>query len=97
MKTLMAHAKACGIGPSMRFITRQAMNVAKLLTVAAPDRLVGDLAAYRAADPRCGITGVHMFPLGGLKKSADWSYAVADGRFTFHPSGHGFTAEPALA
>src|SRR6185436_6677023 len=63
LKTLMAHAKACGIGPSMRFITRQAMNVAKLLTVSAPDKLVTALAAYQASDPRCGIKGVHIFPL----------------------------------
>ena len=90
LKTLMAHAKACGIGPSMRFITRQAMDVAKLLTVAAPDKLVAELAAYRAADPRCGIGGVHMYPLGGLKKSADWAYAVADGRFEFRPGAQGF-------
>ena len=95
LKTLMAHAKACGIGPSMRFITRQAMNVAKLLTVAAPDRLVADLASYQATDPSCGITGVHMFPLGGLAKSAEWSYAVAEGRFEFH--GHGFSVAPAFA
>lgn len=89
IKTLMAHAKACGIGPSMRFITRQAMNVAKLLTVSAPDRLVVELASYRAANPSCGIQGVHMYPLGGLKKSAEWSYAVCDGQFAL--DGEGFT------
>src|SRR5512137_2637252 len=59
IKTLLAHAKACGIGPSMRFLTRQAMNVTKLLTVSAPDRLVCALAHYRATDPACGITGTH--------------------------------------
>ncbi|HYC38692.1 MAG TPA: methylenetetrahydrofolate reductase [Usitatibacter sp.] len=97
LKTLMAHAKACGIGPSMRFVSRQAMNVAKLLTVSAPDKLVTELAAYQANDPKCGITGVHMYPLGGLKKSAEWSYAVADGRFEFNPNGQGFTVEAAPA
>ena len=90
IKTLMGHAKACGIGPSMRFITRQAMNVAKLLTVSTPDRLVSELAAYRARDPRCGITGVHVFPLGGVKKSADWAYAAADGNFTLDARHPGF-------
>jgi methylenetetrahydrofolate reductase (NADPH) len=92
VKTLMAHAKACGIGPSMRFLTRQAMNVAKLLTVSAPDKMVAELAAYRATDPGCGIRGVHMYPLGGLKKSAQWSYAVADGEFTLDGDG-GFSVE----
>jgi methylenetetrahydrofolate reductase (NADPH) len=95
VKTLMAHAKACGIGASMKFISRQAMNVAKLLTVSAPDKLVAELAAYKARDPSCGIAGVHMYPLGGLKKSADWSYAVADGRFDWNRSGDGFEIQPA--
>lgn len=90
IKTLLAHAKACGIGASMTFIAKQALNVAKLLTVSAPDRLVADLAAYKARDPKCGIAGVHMYPLGGLKKSADWSYAVADGRFELNALGRGF-------
>ena len=83
LKTLLAHAKACGIGPSMRFISRQAMNVAKLLTVSAPGRLVADLADYKASDPRCGISDVHLYPLGGLKRSAEWGYALVDGRFEF--------------
>lgn len=91
VKTLLGHAKACGIGPSMRFIARQAMNVAKLLTVSAPDKLVYELATYKASDPACGIAGVHMYPLGGLKKSADWAYAVADGRFEWNRTGDGFT------
>ena len=93
LKTLMAHATACGIGPSMRFISRQAMNVAKLLTVSAPDKLVAELAAYQARNAGCGITGVHMYPLGGLQKSAHWSYAVAEGRFTMNPGGAGFSVQ----
>ncbi len=93
VRTLLAHAKACGIGPSMRIITRQAMNVGKLLTVATPDKLVTALAAYQATSAACGIRGVHMYPLGGLKKSADWSYAVADGNFWVHPDGKGFAIE----
>lgn len=95
IKTLLAHAKACGIGPSMRFITRQAMNVTKLLTVSAPDKLVTALASYKSNDPKCGIEGVHVYPLGGLKKSAAWAYAVADGRFSFSKDGDGFIVDEA--
>ena len=36
LKALIGHARACGIGPSMRFLTRQARNVTKLLAVSAP-------------------------------------------------------------
>ena len=79
--------------PSVRFLTRQARNVTKLMTVSAPDRLIGALAAYRAGDPACGIAGVHVYPLGGLRRSAKWSYAVADGRFTMNKDGTGFSVD----
>ena len=95
LKALIGHAKACGVGPSMRYLTRQARNVTKLLTVTAPDRLVAGLAAYRAADPQCGIRGVHVYPLGGLKKSARWAQAVVDGRFEMREGGQGFEVEAA--
>ena len=90
IKTLINHAKACGVGPSMRFLTRQARNVAKLMTVNAPDKLLLDLARYKALDPDCGIARLHIYPLGGLKRSAAWTYAVADGDFEINPKGNGF-------
>ena len=93
IRTLLGHAKACGIGPSMHFLTRQAMNVARLMSVAAPDRLVADLAAFKAGDPGCLIEGVHLYPLGGLKKSADWANAVVDGHFRMNRDGRGFEVE----
>lgn len=93
IKTLLAHAKACGIGPSMKFLTRQARNVTKLMRVSAPDKLITDLAAYQADDPGCGIAGVHMYPLGGLRRSAKWGYAVADGAFTMNRDGRGFSVD----
>ncbi len=93
IKTLLAHAKACGIGPSMKFLTRQARNVTKLMRVSTPDKLITDLAAYQADDPGCGIAGVHMYPLGGLRRSAKWGYAVADGAFTMNRDGRGFSVD----
>ena len=87
LQTLVKYAMACGIGNSINFIKKQAANVTKLLTQQEPDRLVRDLARYAATDPACGIKGVHMYPLGGLKKSADWGYAVADGAFALNKDG----------
>ena len=93
IKTLLAHARACGIGPSMKFLTRQARNLTKLMTVSTPDRLVTDLAAYKASDPGCGIVGAHLYPLGGLRRSAKWSYAVTEGVFTMNRDGTGFAVD----
>jgi methylenetetrahydrofolate reductase (NADPH) len=81
IKTLLAHATACGIGPSMRIITRQAANIAKLMTTRQPNKLVRDLANYQANDPQCSINQVHLYPLGGMAKSAKWLYAVKEGKF----------------
>ena len=91
IKTLINHAKACGVGPSMRVLTRQAKNITKLLTVRAPDRLIADLAHYKATDPECSIRRAHFYPLGGLRKSAAWAYAVVDGDFTMNRDGKSFT------
>jgi hypothetical protein len=33
-----------------------------------------------------------MYPLGGLKKTSDWSYAVVDGRFELNSKHTGFEA-----
>jgi methylenetetrahydrofolate reductase (NADPH) len=94
LKTLLAYGRACGIGPSMRFLTRQARNVGRLLTVTAPDRLVRALAAYQTTHPDCGITRAHVYPLGGLRQSAEWSYALVDGRFRLHADGEGLVVAP---
>ncbi len=92
LKTLLMHAKACGIGSSMKVLTKQAKNITKLMTVNTPDQLVYELGQYRATDPQCGIIGVHMYPLGGLRRSAQWSHAVHDGRFVLNGKG-GFKVE----
>jgi methylenetetrahydrofolate reductase (NADPH) len=90
IKTLLNYAKACGVGQSMNFLKRQARNVTKLMTVSTPDKQIIELARYRADDPNCGITGVHMYPLGGIKKTAKWTYAVADGQFDMSSGGNEF-------
>jgi methylenetetrahydrofolate reductase (NADPH) len=93
IKTLLAHATACGIGPSMRIITRQAANIAKLMTTRMPDKITRDLANYQANDPKCGITQCHLYPLGGMAKSAKWLYAVMDGKFVLNDEGFDLTIE----
>ena len=87
IKTLIAYARSCGIGNSMRLLTRQAKNVTKLLSISTPDELVAELAAYKANNPACGIVSAHMFPLGGLNRTTAWSNAVENGRFELKPNG----------
>ena len=97
LKTLINHAKACGIGPSMRVLTRQARQIARLLTVQEPDRLLVDLARHRMADPDSLIAQIHVYPLGGLRRSAAWTNAVLDGDFTVNTDLKGFKVHREIA
>ncbi len=90
LKTLLKFAQSSGVGPSIRVLTRQARNLARLMLVQAPDRLLADLAAYNASDPDCGIEKLHFYPFGGLAKTAEWANAVAAGRFALDARGGGF-------
>ena len=46
----------------------------------SPDALILDLARHYAGR-ESSIAGIHVYPLGGLKKSAAWFSAVSDDKF----------------
>ncbi|ADE39327.1 methylenetetrahydrofolate reductase [Candidatus Puniceispirillum marinum] len=91
IKTLFRFAQVSGIGPSMRFIAKQAKNVAKLMTVQSPHILLDDLAEGMAADKDCMIKHFHFYPFGGFAKTAAYAQAIADGQIKSLPKG-GFEA-----
>jgi methylenetetrahydrofolate reductase (NADPH) len=85
LKTLINYARMCGIGPSMRVLSRQARNISKLMTISAPVALVCDLATYQDEQPDCQITQVHLYPLGGVQRMAEWLGKIQCGHFTMQP------------
>ena len=87
IKTLFRFAQISGIGPSMRFISKQAKNVAKLLTVQAPDLLLSELAEGMASDENCLLAHFHYYPFGGFAKTATYANAVASGQIELKPKG----------
>ena len=92
IKTLFRFAQISGIGPSMRFISKQAKNVAKLLTVQAPDLLLSDLAEGMANDKDCLLAHFHYYPFGGFAKTAAYASAVAAGEIELKTKG-GFSVK----
>lgn len=72
LQTLIKFAIACGVGPSLRVLQKRAMDVTKLLLPYEPTEIATDLARHKAANPDFNIASVHIFPLGGIKTSADW-------------------------
>jgi methylenetetrahydrofolate reductase (NADPH) len=87
IKTLFRFAQISGIGPSMRFIAKQAKNVAKLMTVQSPHLLITGLAQGMAADEECLIKHFHFYPFGGFARTAAYAGAIADGRIKALPKG----------
>jgi methylenetetrahydrofolate reductase (NADPH) len=81
IKTLLKYALECGVGPSMHALSKHAASLTKLLTVAAPDELIVGLASYKKRNAQTLMNGIHFFPFGGLKRTADWANKIVEGRF----------------
>ena len=94
IKTLFRFAQISGIGPSMRFIAKQARNVAKLMTVQSPNQLLAGLAEGMAADNQCLLQHFHYYPFGGFAKTAAYAKAVEQGKIRLLPKG-GFEVQDA--
>ncbi len=69
--TLMKFALRCGIGNSMRAVRSQIGRFGRLLTDTGPDEVMRGLQSPPAA-ATASIAGFHLFPFGGLRKSAEW-------------------------
>ncbi|WP_299815947.1 methylenetetrahydrofolate reductase [uncultured Jannaschia sp.] len=72
LQTLIKFAVACGVGPSLKVLQKRAMDVSKLLLPYEPVDFTTELARHKAAHPDFSIESVHVFPLGGIRTSADW-------------------------
>jgi len=76
LKTLLSYATSCGIGNSIRFLSKQALNITKLATTRSPDKLIYDLACYQIENPDTKLKKIHFYAFGGIKKTSDWLKAV---------------------
>ena len=95
VKSLLNYARLCGVGNSMRVLTRQAGNLFTLASLSYPDRLIAALAWDRASDPHSRIERLHFYPFGGLARTIRWIEGIRAGAFTLHDDGLGFTVEGA--
>ena len=83
LKTLLSYATSCGIGNSIRFLSKQALNITKLATTKSPDKLIYDLANYKINNPNTKLKKIHFYAFGGIKKTSDWLKTVNKSDLTF--------------
>ena len=83
IKTLLMYAKSCGIGNSLRFISKQAMNLTKLATTRTPDKLIYDLASYKNKNSNSKLKKLHFYAFGGIKKTSDWLKSIQESDILF--------------
>ena len=72
LQTILKFSIECGIGSSMKVLTKRAKDITKLLLPYEPTQVLKELAEYKAKDPKFNIEQVHFFPFGGVKQTSDW-------------------------
>jgi methylenetetrahydrofolate reductase (NADPH) len=71
VKTLLRFAARCGVGASASVMAKYGVSISKLLTTAGPDAFISELAA-RLDPAKHGDVRLHLYPFGGLAKTAEW-------------------------
>ena len=77
LQTLLRFSIECGVGPSMKILTKRAKDITKLLLPYKPTEILEALADYKMKDPSLNIDQVHFFPIGGIKQTVDWVKEVS--------------------
>lgn len=70
VSTLLKYATACGVGASLRALSRR-LSLGKLLTEAGPEPVITALA--RNTDVSRRIARLHFFTFGGIARTALWA------------------------
>tara|TARA_B100001250_G_scaffold362242_1_gene340795 strand:- start:1742 stop:2605 length:864 start_codon:yes stop_codon:yes gene_type:complete len=72
LQTLLKFSIECGIGASMKILTKRAKDLTKLLLPYKPTQILNELAEYKSKNPELNIEQAHFFPIGGIKQTVDW-------------------------
>ncbi|MGI9317538.1 MAG: methylenetetrahydrofolate reductase [bacterium] len=72
LTTLVKFAAMCGVGNSIKFLKKRAGAISTLVSGFDPDEIVSPIEQHAWADPGSAIKQIHVFPFGGMKKSAEW-------------------------
>lgn len=79
--TLLRFGWRCGIGNSLRALSRAPVSLTRLIAQYGPDEVLPGLALGMRDGAASKIAGLHLFPFGGFAATADWLRRVACGDF----------------
>lgn len=88
--TLLKYAALCGVGNSITYLKKNALSLTALAKGHSPESVVGPIERYWQENPAGPIRQIHVFPFGGLQKSAEW----LEERGSWQPSGANALASP---
>ena len=72
LQTLLKFSVECGIGASMKVLTKRAKDLTTLLLPYKPTQILNELAEHKSKNLESKIEQVHFFPIGGIKQTVDW-------------------------
>ena len=72
LQTLLKFSLECGVGASMKVLTKRAKDITKLLLPYEPIQIINALAKFKEDHSDFNVEQVHFFPLGGIKRTVDW-------------------------
>lgn len=73
LNTLIKFAIACGVGPSLAVLKKRALDLTKLTMPFEPTDVLEELSKGWSAGQAGNIETIHIFPLGGIKKAAEYA------------------------
>jgi len=70
--TLLKFAAMCGVGASMGFLKKRGSAILQLASGFDPEEIVQPIEDYWASKSHTALKQIHVFPFGGVVKSAGW-------------------------
>lgn len=72
LTTLVKFAAMCGVGNSISFLKKRMGAVFTMASGFDPDEIVNPIESHALKAENSAVKQIHVFPFGGVKKSAEW-------------------------
>ncbi|PVB63315.1 methylenetetrahydrofolate reductase [Labrenzia sp. 011] len=75
MTTLLKYAAFAGVENSLNFLKKRGGAVVSLMAGYDPETMVDPLENRLMSQPECQLAQIHVYPFGGIEKTANWLHA----------------------